>query len=475
MSLADVAAKAVRGISKMGGAKLKRKMNAHPISNHLIKSIEGNGYKCGFASCEVMPDDLFSAPHYIAGHGPGHSVEAVHDPVTVNAMWIGCEDNGGFVIVSADCIGLTRVDVIKVRDMLTSFVKKTNCKSINICCTHSHAGFDTVGYWGKIPKTGKNEKYMDKLFKSIADIIQKAYDNRTDGKLYVGTVSVPEAQLDRREPIVLNDTLTRIRFVPNDGSNETWLLNYAAHPNTLGGANRTVSADYPFYLRDTIKKEKSVNILFGVGAIGAVDPGMFCEEKVERTRLQGECLGKAALTIDNDKELSAKVKILRQPFYVPVENSVLAFMASLKLMNSKRYPNEESSIGVALKTEITYIKLGELNILLLPGESFPETVYGGYASAEESATGSSDNINSRPLVDIAGDKNLLVFGVTNDMTGYVVPPNDFVLHKTQPYLSNGKDRFDRGHYHETNSLGINTSHKIAEVFETVVSRMNAEG
>lgn len=474
MAIADLAASAVRSISLHNAAKLKKKISISPLSEHIIKHVSADRYLAGFSSCEIMPDDLDKTTYWIAGHGPGKKIEGVHDPITANAMWLECENNGGIIFVSIDCIGLTRVEVAKIRDMLSGFYKKNKCLSINILCTHNHAGFDTVGYWGKLPKTGKNDRYMNKLMTSVADICQQAYENRTSGSLYIGTVHVPEAQFDKRPPIVLHDVLTRIRFVPDNGSDETWFLNFAAHPNTLGGGNRFVSADYPYYLRKTINASKKVNILFGVGAIGAVDPGNFCEDREQRTTMQGECLGKAALSIDNDRELECNMSVLRQPFYCPVDNSVLAFLASLKVMSSKRYPCNDGELGMALKTEMTYMDIGGQKILLLPGENFPETVYGGYASAEESATGESPDINPKPLVEIAKDDNLLVFGVSNDMTGYVVPPNDFILNQKQAYLSNGHDRFGRSHYHETNSLGFLAQKTIADVFARIIERFENE-
>lgn len=474
MSIADIAAAAVKKVSVRNAKKLKRKIKTPPLSEHIIKHTSGKRYIAGFASCEIMPDDMDKTVYWIAGHGPGKKIEGVHDPITANAMWLECDNNGGIIFVSIDCIGLTRVEVAKIRDMLSVFYKKTKCLSINICCTHNHAGFDTVGYWGKLPKTGKNEAYMNKLMNSVADICKKAYDNRTAGELYIGTAHVPEAQFVRRPPEVTHDVLTRIRFVPDNGDNETWFLNYAAHPNTLGGGNRTVSADYPYYLRKTIKKKKNVNILFGIGAIGAVDPGNFCEDREKRTVLQGECLGRAALEIENDKKLDCKMTVLRQPFYCPVDNPVLAFLASLKVMSSKRYPYSTGELGLALKTEMTYIEIGKQKILLLPGENFPETIYGGYASESESSTGKSPDINPLPLIDIAKDDTLLVFGVSNDMAGYVVPPNDFILHETQAYLSNGHDRFGKSHYHETNSLGLLAQKTIADVFTRIMERIEHE-
>lgn len=471
MSIADLAASAVKSISKHSGKKLAKKMSAPPIPDHVVKNVSADKYKVGFSCCEVMPDDLATETYWIAGHAMAKKIEGVYDPITVSAMWIGCGDNGGMFMVSADCIGLTRVEVTKIRDMLSPIYKKVGCIGINICCTHNHAGFDTVGYWGKLPKTGKNQKYMNQLFESICKVCHEAYANKTDGDLFIGSAHVPDAVFDRRPPDVTHDVLTRIRFVPDNGTNETWFLNFGAHPNTLGGSCRKVSADYPYHMRQTIYKSKNANVLFGIGAIGNVDPGNFCEDKVERVRIQGECLGKAALEINNDEKLDCTISSLRQPFYFPVDNPVLAFLAQLKVMSSKRYPYDKGDLGLALKSEMTYIKLGKQKILLLPGENFPETVYGGYASAEDSATGKGPEVNPTPLIEIAGDENLLVFGVTNDMTGYVVAPNDFVLHTTQPYLSNGRDRFDRSHYHETNSLGYNAQQTIADNFRRMVDIM----
>ena len=110
-------------------------------------------------------------------------------------------------------------------------------------------------------------------------------------------------------------------------------------------------------------------------------------------------------------------------------------------------------------------------MLLIPGEAFPEIAYGGASSAEESATGRGPEINPPSFIEIAEDENLLVFGVSNDFRGYVVPPNDFILHKTEPYLSTGKDKFDRGHYHETNSLGYSAAKTLSNAFADIMQRV----
>ncbi len=480
MGFEEIAASAVKKLSIRSARKLQKKNGPAPEipKSELVrmKNTTDGFYNVGFAKRITMPDDVTAKPYWLAGFRTGNRVTGVIDPMTVSAIWIDCKDNGGFIMVAADCVGITGYDIQALRDSLSEFCAETGCKAINVCCSHTHAGIDTCGYWGKtvlgpIPGDGKDPEFMKLFFGAIRDVCYESYRNRKEGRLYVGSVRVPEAQHDGRPPVVLHDVLTRIRFVPNDGTEETWFLNFAAHPNTMGGANSKVSADYPYYMRERIYKEKKTNVLFGVGAIAAVDAGMFSEDRLERTIRQGEVLGEAALSVSDDVQLDPEITLLQQPYYSPIDNGVLSLMGLIKTVNSLKYPCDKGELGLALKTELTYIKLGSLQILLIPGEAFPEFVYGGYSSAEESATGLPPDINPTPLVDIAGDKNLLVFGVTNDMTGYMVPPNDFVLNETQPYLNNGIDRFGRKHYHETNSLGYLTTETIAGVFADMMSRV----
>lgn len=473
MGINEIAAVAVRKIGIAAGKKMRRKgIKADPLPKTEPTIIKGDSFVSGYAVKEVMPKSITEKKYWIAGHGMGHTIDRIHDPITASAMWLGSGDSG-IIHICADIIGLTNFEVNIVRASLKEFCEKTNCKSVNISCSHTHAGFDTVGYWGQLYKlqTGKDPEYMDLLLKSLKEVAIEAYENRKPGKLYAGSISVPEAQHDKREPVILHDTLTRIKFVPDDGSTETWLMNFGAHPNTLGGSNNDCSADYPYWLRKTINDTKKVNVMFAVSAIGAVDPGDFCEDKPERTRIQGETLAKAALEISNDRELKPEITVLCQKYYAPVDNGLLALMVTIGACSAQRYPCDRGDLGIALQTEITYIKIDDLQILLLPGEPFPEVVYGGAVSAEESATGKGPEINPPALVDVVGDKDLVVFCVTNDMTGYCVVPNDYILHETQPYIEQGTDVKGRRHYHETNSLGYLTNQVIVEVVEDIMSRV----
>ena len=194
------------------------------------------------------------------------------------------------------------------------------------------------------------------------------------------------------------------------------------------------------------------------------------EEPLERVKYQAKLLADSLPRIENETELEPKLRFLRQQFYLPVSNNVLTLLAILGTMSFKAYPWPDSATGVAKKSDMTYLTLGTQKVLTLPGENFVNTVYGGYTDAEHSATGMGPEVNPAPLCEICNDPDLIVVGVTNDMTGYVVPPNDFVLNPTQPYLNGTHDRFDENHYHETNSMGPDTQRVIAETFAGMVER-----
>lgn len=474
MDIADLAAKAALKFTSSNGRKLQKKMSTPAIPKAdpvYIKNDKNDGFSCGFAMAEVMPADITAKKYWMAGYKMGNLVTGVYDPTTVRAMWLDCKGNEGILLVSCDIIGLTGHDVNEIRASLSDFCRESGCKYIDISCTHTHAGIDTVGYWGKLPRTGLDKAYMAKLFASIKDVCIKAYNDRKPGKLYMGYIHVPDAVKDGRAPYVVNDKLSRLRFVPDDGSNETWFMNYSAHPNTMGGANSKISADYPYFMREKINESKKVNVLFAVGAIAATNIADLDDDRYVRTKKGGEMLGEAALKIDNDVELDSSISFISQRYYAPIDNCILALMPILKVCTADKFPYPGCNVGIALRTEMTYMKIGSQKILIFPGELFCELVYGGYASAEDSATGLGPEINPEPLARICGDDSLMVFGVSNDMTGYVVAPNDSVLHPTQAYLSSVHDRFDRNHYHETNSLGKDICFTVERVFRDLVERL----
>lgn len=462
------------GISS--GAKRHTLATPAPVLPEPQVSSPGKSGRCftvGYGESEVMPEGPVNGKHkyWVAGYRINNPATGVLDPLMARAIWI--DDNtglGGVVFCAVDCVGLFSYDVNIMRANLADFCKQTGCRSINICSTHDHAGIDTMGIWGPLPQTGRDAGFIKKLYEGVERAIVNAYKTRTDGKLFLGYGHADEGmQRDDRLPQVFSDRLTRLRFAPANGGSDIYFLNFASHSESLQGQNSLVSCDFPCYIEREIMEEKGAKTMYCVGAIGGlVRMWDMDDDPVVSTKKIGKRLGEIVCSITEEKELTPEISFIRNEFYIPAENPVLIGAAKLDIIPASAYDTGEGSLHLSLRTEMTLFKIGSLEILALPGELFPELAYGGYLPAEESADGLDPSINPEPLCSMAKDPDLLIIGLCNDEIGYIPTPNDFHLHPTRPYLDGHRDRFDRRHYEETNSLGQYTASYIAESFARIL-------
>lgn len=436
----------------------------------------GEAWSIGYGEQELAPEDLLTEKYYIAGYNTGAAIEGVLDSPYVKALWL--DDNtgrGGIAIAVIDCIGLSGSDIRKIRDRLSTFTRETGARNIHVISTHTHAGIDTLGLWGPMGQSGRSASYMQLIEDRTVLAMETAYENRQFGKVLYGSAETGQLQRDSRPPYVYDSSLYSLRFVPEDDSGGIRIINYAAHPEALRSKNRSLSADFPAYLAAKIKGETGDSTVYIPGALGGLimterlkdQHGVEypVEENVVRT---GHMLAEMALAVDNEQELAPKLVSLTDTFDLPLENIVLAGAVAADII-SHRTVSGPGALGLALPTEVNYISLGDLPILLVPGEIFPELVTGGFAGAELAAKPAEHN--PRTLQEIAGAGELLIFGLANDMIGYIVPPNDFLVHPSRPYLERGVDSFGRSHYEETNSMGPDTARAIAAAAERLFKRV----
>ena len=421
----------------------------------------GGTFTAGFGSASLLPDDVMQRTYYVAGYSENNPATGVLDAPQASVLWL--DDNSGrgaLLLVSLDAVGLLHADVEKIRAELSGFAELNRCRAVHIVCTHSHACIDTMGNWGALPRSGRDKAYMAFLYRQVVRAAFDACRDKRDGDLFFGSVEVPDMQEDIRTPIVYSKTLTRFRFVPHDGTEETWLLNFAAHAESLQGCNSRVSADYPGHLRRAIRKQTGARTVFCNGAIGGMitmnvenerqireDGGDFAAS----TKAIGEKLADYAVRIVDEEKLPPCVNTLRRRVYMEADNTMLLTAKFVRILQAKTHYREETSLGLALE-----------RMLFVPGELFPELAYGGYLPAEASANGTGEN--PTPLCEIADDPALLIFGLADDEIGYILPPDDFLLNRDIPYFERAVDRHGRRHYEEINSLGPRTAQTIADTF-----------
>jgi hypothetical protein len=438
----------------------------------------GNGtvWTAGYGQAELIPPGMDSNTYWIAGYAVGKAITGVLDYQMAKALWL--DDNsgrGGIVIAVVDCIGLPRTDVEKIRGLLNSFTEESGCRSINIIATHTHAGADTLGLWGPIGVSGRSPEFMRVLYDGVIGAIGQAYASRQDGRLFYGMAVTEGIQRDSRPPEVFDSTLHSLRFEPFGG--DTGLIsgggirviNYGAHPEALGSRNTMISADFPAYLASRIKQVSGDDAIYIPAAIGGLiatrrqigDDGKELPD-LESTVVTGQRLADYALGITNERELLPDIAAISKEAVLPVDNDIYVISTFLGVLEAKTLPRGGRH-RLSLVTEVGLLKLGDLRIFLVPGELFPELAYGVPAFNP-----STPNARLATLTDIAGE-GFLIFGLCNDEIGYIVPPGDFFLHESFPYLQRGVDETGRSHYEETNSVGPLTAPLLIEALEEIFS------
>ena len=426
----------------------------------------------GFGRCEIpLPEDE-SQPYYIAGYNNGWEPAGVLDLCNAQAIWMDA-GAGGILLIGVDCVGLANPVVEEIRSRLGELCEETGCTAVNVYATHDHAGVDTLGLWGPTMVDGKNDEYMENVINAAVTAAYEAADNRTEGKLYYGSVDteplVPMLR-DSRYPLIYDAYLHQLRFEPIDNSKEgIRMYIYGAHAEALRGSNAKISRDFPGVMCDMIEEETGDHAMFMPGAIGGLimtkEFTVFAEENMLVTARK---MVSFALSIEEEEEISPNLQYARTEFEIPMDNTGYLFYKFLGILENE-ISKGDSATGYMLISEMTVLQMGELLFALIPGEIFPELVWGG-----EAAQHNPEGENPAALAEIAaeaGYDRLLVIGLANDELGYIVPPSDFLLNEDVPYLLKTMDDLGENHYEETNSVGPECAIVIAEIFEQLVNSL----
>lgn len=439
----------------------------------------GSGWTVGFGSSVLNPAEVTANTYFIAGYYTNNMATGVLDDMYARAVYI--DDNtgrGGIVLCAIDCVGLSRSDINDIRRLVLESGKLTAVKSINIASTHSHSAIDTQGLWGKdFYVTGRNKEFMKILKQKTADTIMAAYNDRRNGSLYIGTSETENMQIDMRTPIDYSKTLTRIRFAPTDSSKETYIVNYACHPELLGKNTKQVSADFPTYMGQEIARQTGgANFVYFNGAIGGMisssnimevydNPDYDC---VKYTKEFGKEIGEIVMSINNETALSPVINIKTAGVKIPCDNYMLILARFLGVLNNDTARNTGRS-SASIFSEISYLEIGneQVGMFLIPGEIYPELVTGKFLPAKDSAMGLTANY--KVLSKMSHCNYQFVMGLCNDELGYIIPDNDYMLHEWLPFMNIPKDSFGREHYEETNSTGPATARVILEAMDSLIT------
>ena len=242
-------------------------------------------WSLGFDERSLLPEnkDDVIGKYYVAGSidiAPKY-VSKVYDDLMVKSVVVNDgTSRGSAVFCVIDCYGLALPDVREIRTRLASWAQEKGINSITVSVMHQHSAIDTFGMNGNIAEmvlfnplftifgqetvNGKDSAYMESLFSKCTESIISAAENMTEGKMFSGTADASKYTKDKRQPYVMDNSFNRLRFVPADGSKETWLVSTPVHCVGNGAGGTEVTGDYPYYASEALKD--TANVMFYLGA-----------------------------------------------------------------------------------------------------------------------------------------------------------------------------------------------------------------
>ena len=438
-------------------------------------------WRAGFGSAEIaLPDN--GLPLYIAGYHNGIEITEVRDLCRVSALWLDAGGEG-ILLLSVDCVGLGSDTVDIIRSRLEPLLTEEGPVHIHVISTHDHAGPDTLGLWGPVGEDGKNPGYMENLYEASVRAAKDALAARKTGRLFRADVMTEDMLRDSREPVIWDECLHMLRFEPDESARDNGeggirLLSYGAHAESLRGANTRLSRDYPGVLCDLIRERTGENCLFVPGAVGGLvmTREFFSPFDAEANlTLTGEKLAEYALSVspEDERELSPVLRDEGVSFTVPLDNTVFLYYKFLGILGNEAVRSDDPDVagetGYGLTSCLSVIRLGDTALLLLPGEIFPELVWGG-GREDPSNPGAENPEPLASLMERYGLSDFFPVGLADDELGYIVTPDDFLTDPAAPYLNDAEPEDGSRHYEETNSVGVACAGKIAENLEKLLKK-----
>jgi hypothetical protein len=439
--------------------------------------------QAGFGEADITPK-LGEKPVFIAGFGHNRLATAVADPLMARAVVLA-DGSGKIALVSIDVVGFFHANVENVRKQLTGF------SYVLVSSTHSHEGPDTLGLWGKSAfSSGVDPDYMKWLEAQIVKAVHAADADLRTVTAKIGSAKAPELLHDGREPIVKHDELVVLHFTDaKSGKPAGIIVQWNCHPETLADKNTKLSADYVGYTVKEVAARHGCPVVYLTGTVGGLMTSLkvkVTDEKgaelqdgtFEKTERYGRLVGQLAhKALDNAKDVElAPIQVQRRELFLPVDNKMYllgrqvgvlqreAFLWTGDAAKAEPAPvPEDPKKRICMKTEVGRLRLGQLDVALIPGEIYPELVLDKVADpAPEGADYPEAPVEPAIYKQLAGPYRMLV-GLANDEIGYIIPKRQW---DEKPPFTYGRKSAPYG---EINSLGPETAPLLCEAFKKLTA------
>lgn len=363
-------------------------------------------FMVGASVKNINPD---SDSLYMAGGKPNRPFIDVHDSLYVKAAYIS-NNQGHIIILTFDCIGLMYPALLEIREQIKNTIPALDPNHIVMSSTHTHAGPDVVGIWGKdFTQSGVNDRHMKKIILSAVTAIREAYEKRTTCKMQYAMGSFGQDWVKNiSEPNEIDRSVSMIRFINQENKPVLTQTNFACHPTIMDDATSSASADYIWgYYHYLDSAQGGVN-MFLQGAIGGWIQPEDIPSSFENALYYGRSLGSYVFSLLSNatENTSSEIRFNNQKVLFPMKNQGFFMLSKAGVIKRK--------FDTTVESEIACFTIGDAQFATHPGETVPAM-----------------GLETKSWMKGQGPK--FVMGLSQDALGYILKPSFFEKENKIPH------------------------------------------
>lgn len=421
---------------------------------------ENNKWSLGYASRSLVPEDIDCGEYFLGRDLMNKYAEGVYDDMRIRVTAIDDGSGEGLAVFGAiDSLGVTSTDIRMMRKLLPIYLENleidVDITSINIMATHSHSALDTqgvssgfftkfflagvynlLGIEASYPGLEKADEFKNHFINESVIAMAEAILDMEEGRLFYETVDCSDIIHDKRDLISKEDIpeTAVLYFVPDSGTESTYIADISCHPTSFSASNGLVSSDYIYHLDNYIKAQTGANFLMVAGAIGQLSRDIEVDEtgmteweaKGASAKTLGEAFGKLILAGDYSEELAPVLNVKHREIFIEPENSILTLACEINLVNNRIFTKGPAFTSPVMATELGYIEFGnKVGFALFPGEFYPETFWDDEITNGTNWDGTEWPFDS--LSESVEGVEVHCVSLANDAIGYVLTDNNFAF------------------------------------------------